>query len=282
MAKGGAIDRDDAPEGRAKPGSETNRATVRVLRVLSEFATGTEPLGVTEIAERLEMSKNMVFRALTTLVDQGYLIRTESGRRYELGYRTLELNNPDAVEPDLRSLAHPVMSRMQVISGETVVLGLRAGNLLVVIDGIEANTSVRARAPLGSMLPLHASPGSRSILAFLSNEEIETYLREKSPLVKLTPHTLSDPADIWKDVHNLRKVGYALGFGDATAERRTVAFPIFDGEGRPWGAIVVGGPRERFSQQALDAVLPRLQACMDELNEQTRLFTAPVIRTWGY
>src|SRR5439155_12509341 len=95
--------------------AETNRATVRVLEVLSDFCAGAEPLGVTDIAERLNMSKNMAFRALTTLVDQGYLIRTKSGRRYELGFRILELTNPDAAEPDLRTLALPTMSLMQAV-----------------------------------------------------------------------------------------------------------------------------------------------------------------------
>ena len=262
--------------------ADTNRATGRVLDVLSEFGAVTEPLGVTDIAERLGMSKNMAFRALTTLVDQGYLIRSEQGRRYELGFRILELANPDAAEPDLRALAMATMSQMQAASGETVVLTQRAGNLIVVIDGIEPNATVRTRAPVGSMYPLHASPASRVVLAALTDEEVERYLKEKSPLLKLTPATLTDPADIRKEVKKIRAQGYARGFGDANPGRRSVSFAVGDGEDRPWGAITVGGPSERFTEEKLAEVLPELQRLMQELNEQTRLFSAPETNSWAY
>ena len=51
--------------------ADTNKATVRVLGVLSMFAADVESYGVTELASQLGMSKNMAFRALSTLVDQG-------------------------------------------------------------------------------------------------------------------------------------------------------------------------------------------------------------------
>ena len=248
--------------------------------MLSEFGTSWEPLGVTEVSERLGMTKNMVFRALNTLVEEGYLVRTESGRRYELGFRIVELNNPNAAEPDLRALAMPTVSAMQQESGETVVLTIRAGSVMVVIDGIEANAVVRSRAPLGSMFPLHASPAARVVLANLSDDAIGEYLTQNKPLAKLTKETLTDPDDIWKDIAEIRTRGYARGFGDATLERRSVAFAILDSEADPWGAISVGGPKERFTEEKLAAILPALQKMAMELNEQTRLFQAPVVRSW--
>lgn len=250
--------------------------------MLSEFGTCLEPLGVTEIAERMQMSKNMAFRALSTLVDQGYLIRSHAGRRYELGFRVLDLSNPDAAEPDLRTLATPTMSLMQAASGETVVLSQRVGNLIVVLDGMEANATVRTRAPLGSMYPLHASPAARVVLAALSDQEIERYFEDKSPLVQLTPQTLTDPAEIWKEIRRIRENGYAKGFGDANPGRRSVAFAILDAEGRPFGSITVGGPQERFTEERLEALLPRLRQLMQQLSETTRLFSAPRMDSWAY
>lgn len=281
MSKPAAHTRGSDKRGVSTSG-ETNLATVRVLKVLSEFALGTGALGVTDIAQRLGMSKNMAFRALATLVDQGYLIRTACGRHYELGYCTLDLNNPDAAEPDLRTLAMPTMSRLLEISGETIVLGLRVGNLMVMIDGLEVNAAVRSRAPIGSTYPLHAGPASRVVLAHLGDEEITQYIKEKSPLLALTPNTITDPELLWKEIANVRQQGHALGFGDAGTERRSVAFVILDGERRPWGALSVGGPRERFTQEKLHALLPQLKTCIQELNERTALFIAPAMKSWVY
>jgi len=56
-----------APPSRATEPRYRNQAAQRVLRVLSAFAGPERDLGVTELAQRLGMNKNMVHRALTTL-----------------------------------------------------------------------------------------------------------------------------------------------------------------------------------------------------------------------
>src|ERR1700734_4099143 len=66
---------------------EQNKATVRILSVLSAFAKDNSANGVTELSEQLGMSKNMVYRALTTLTELGYLVRNDDNKKYELGYR---------------------------------------------------------------------------------------------------------------------------------------------------------------------------------------------------
>ena len=52
-----------------------NQAAQRVLAVLACFAGPERDLGVTELALRLGMNKNMVHRALTTLAAQGYVAK---------------------------------------------------------------------------------------------------------------------------------------------------------------------------------------------------------------
>lgn len=255
--------------------SDTNLATGRVLRVLAQFADAESPFGVTELAARLDMSKNMVFRALSTLVDQGYLVRSADGRRYELGFRAIELADADAPEPDLREIARPCMVAMQALTGETVVLTLRVNDAVVVIDGIEPpDQSMRTRAPIGSRFPLHASPGARAVLAAMSDPQIEQYLQCNVPLRRFTSATLTDPRLLRKDVKATRTRGHAIGFGDATVGRRSVAWAIIDAEGLPWGAIVVGGPAERFTATELDRCLPELQRLAQSLNARARLFHA--------
>jgi IclR family transcriptional regulator, KDG regulon repressor len=250
----------------------TNKATVRILSVLAAFATDTPSFGVTELSNRLGMSKNMVFRALSTLVDQGYLVRSAAAGRYELGFGVLELCNPRERTPDLRTLAKPFVARMHAISGETVSLSVRVGDTIVVIGGIEPDAPFIARVRVGLTHPLHASPGARIVLAQLSDEQVRQYIERRSPLVKLTETTLVEPEAVLADVQGSRKDGYALGLGDATANIVSVAFPILDAERKPWGSMTVGGPKERFGPQRLRDLLPQLQQVADELNHRTRLY----------
>ena len=59
------------------------RAARTPLLFLSAFVSDAAAFGVTELSQQLGMTKNMVHRALTTLVDQGYLVRDAAGTRYE-------------------------------------------------------------------------------------------------------------------------------------------------------------------------------------------------------
>lgn len=253
---------------------ETNRATTRVLAVLAEFANEPFEFGVTEVADRLKMTKNMVFRALNTLVDQGYLVRSRSGRRYELGYRVVELANTESPEPDLRMLASPFLSRMQKVTGETSVLTIRMTDTVVVIDGVEGPHAVGSRVPLGASYPLHISPTARAVLASLTDEGVESYISRNAPLRRLTDTTIVEPNSLRREVALIRSQGYALGYGDATPGKVSVAFPILDAELQPWGAIATGGPGERFSHERLRELMPELRKIAGELNARSRFFTA--------
>jgi DNA-binding IclR family transcriptional regulator len=68
-------------------GPDVNKATVYILRVLSAFAADIPSFGVTALSKQLGMTKSMVHRALTTLLDQGYIVRDSTGSAYQLGLR---------------------------------------------------------------------------------------------------------------------------------------------------------------------------------------------------
>lgn len=254
------------------PERHTNKATVRILEVLSLFADTSASLGVTEVSRRLGISKNMAFRALTTLLEEGYLVRDPSGQRYDLGFRVVELQNPNFSEPDIVSLATPFMERILNLTQETVLLVVPVEHRVVVLYGLEGKGAFVRRIPLGMSVPLHASSGSRAVLACLSDEEIDAYLRAMVPLARITPRTITDPKKLWAEIRVVRQRGYAIGMGDYMEGVLSVAFPILDPENRPHGALAIGGPKHRFTQQTLAEFLPQLRAIAEELNALSRLY----------
>lgn len=257
--------------------SQINKSSVNVLKVLSAFANSAE-LRVSEISLKLGMTKNMAFRALTTLVHEGYLVRDAKGIRYSLGFTVFELRNPNIKDPDIRSLSWDFMQRMQAISGLTVALQIPVGFSHVTIDGIEGRGRVLARVVRGVAVPLHVSPASRAILAFLSDHEIETYIRLHKPLKAYTKNTITNPEQLRQDIQRIRKSGYALGYQDHFLGVHGVAFPLLDMDHRPHGAITVVGAEDVISADELQKLIPELRAIADELNGITRLYhAAPII-----
>src|SRR4051812_42292778 len=133
---------------------------MRVLRVLNAFTSNEKTFGVTELSRQLGMTKNLVFRALSTLIEQGMLMRDASGNRYQLGYGVLGLLNRRIPPPDFRSLADPYMIDLRELAGQTVHLCVKIGDHATVIDGVEGSGPVLVRTKLGIPIPLHASPAS--------------------------------------------------------------------------------------------------------------------------
>src|SRR4030088_340891 len=103
-----------------------NQAAQRVLSVLSAFGGPERDLGVTELAQRLGMNKNMVHRALTTLAADGYVGRDPGRARYQLGSRVLVLRG-DADEFDIRALCRPALEELHGLTGESVFLSIIVG-----------------------------------------------------------------------------------------------------------------------------------------------------------
>jgi DNA-binding IclR family transcriptional regulator len=247
-----------------------NKATARILTVLSAFVSDAPGFGVTELSQQLGMTKNMVHRALTTLVEQGYLVRDAAGNRYELGFRVAELQNPNLPEPDFRTLCATAIQEFHALTGETVTLTTRAGDNVVFIEGIETRKPGVWRLHIGSTRPLHNAASSRAVLAFLPDQEIEDYITRNAPL-DLTPSigTIS-PADLWAEIRTIRDQGYAIAHRNTPPRQVSLAFPIWDADGRVQGSLAVGGPEERFADKPAQLV-PRLKAIMDDLNRLTRL-----------
>jgi DNA-binding IclR family transcriptional regulator len=263
-----------------------NQAAQRVLAVLSAFAAADgSSRGVTELARTLGMNKNMVHRALSTLCGEGFLTRDPSGERYQLGYRVLDISGGAEDEFDLRSVCRPTLEQLHTLTGESVFLSIVVGTSRVNIDWIEARGRRVSHGQRGRSVPLHCTRMSRALLAFLSDAEIEAYLRAAAPLDRFDavfPETAGEGADaVWRDVHEIRARGYIVWQNPQQYSAAYVAFPLLDPGGRPHGIVTVGGPWERFDPEQIRARLPAIQAVLDPLRQQCRLYPAAPIFVAG-
>ena len=259
-----------------------NQAAQRVLAMLSAFAGPRPVQGVSELSRALGMNKNMVHRALTTLVSEGYLVRDPSGERYQLGYRVLELHGGEEDQFDIRALCRPILEQLHALTGESVFLSIIVGMSRVNVDWIEARGRRVSHGQRGRSVPLHCTRMSRALLAYLSDAEIDDYLRQAAPLDRydaLFPETANETAtDVWEDVRRMRQQGCMVWRNRQQYGAAYVAFPILDSAGHPHATVTVGGPFERFTPERIDALLPAMRAIVEPLQQQARLHAAaPVL-----
>lgn len=254
-----------------------NQAADRVLMVLGAFLGHEAPRGVSELARELGFNKNMVHRALQTLVGENFLIRDPSGERYQLGHRWLAFAVGEANQFDIVALSRPYLEQLHALTGESVFLSIIVGRNRVTVDDIQARGPRVLRSRRGDPVPLHCTKMSRVLLAHLSDRDVEDYLAAATPLKR----TLSFPdppsqsrTGVWRDIRAIRAVPYVLWRNPHLSSAAYAILPILDREKRPHAIITIGGPRERFDLDRIEALLPRIAAILAPLESQARLFPA--------
>ena len=258
-----------------------NQAAQRVLAILSAFAGPERDLGVTELALRLGMNKNMVHRALTTLAARGFVTRAADRARYQLGYRVLMLAGDDDAF-DIRALCRPALEELHALTSESVFLSIIVGRARVNVDWIEGRGRRVSASQRGRSVPLHCTKMSRALLACLDDREISAYLAGAAPLTRydqIFPETAGATAqDIWDDVARVRRDGFITWRNPQQYGANYIAFPLLDGAGRPHALVTVGGPLERFGPERIAGLMAPMRAVLQPLQQHARhVAAAPVI-----
>src|SRR5438445_12900109 len=125
-------------------------AVDKAARVLRALADGGRPMGISELARSLDVSKGTLRDVLLTLAQFGFVVR-DPDTRFRLGPELRTLANASA--PDLRSLAQPYLVSLMESFGETAILGIVVDGKLEIAARAEPATDLHMTAPLGRRLP---------------------------------------------------------------------------------------------------------------------------------
>jgi len=232
----------------AKPTRRTTIQSVdRAARILKVLASGPRRLGVSEIADRLGMTRPTVHGLLQTLQAHGFVEQDRDSDKYQLGAGLLQLGNSylDLNELRARSLVHA--ERLATRADAAVRVGVMHGPSVVIVHHVFRPGNTLQILEVGAQLPLHASALGKAMLAFLPEQEIADLLSE--PLPRLTSRTLSARA-LTDELGDVRANGFARERDEAILGESSLASAIFDHAGNAVGAIGVVGDTERIIPRA--------------------------------
>ena len=221
------------------------KSAVRVLDLLELFAVAPEPLGVSEVAKRLELPKSSAQALLLTLAGRGYLNRGDAG--YALPAE-LKVGWVGGIRTRLLGLARPVMHGMAEASGESAFIGMMTsdGRVQFLAKAVSPK-EVRYDASLEHLRPAHSTSIGLVMLAHMPEKMAERWLKP-SLLVAVTPHTVTDPRKIRQILRAGRKAGY-VEVRDANVEGASgVSAPIFGPDGDVIAGLNLGAPSSRYTQ----------------------------------
>lgn len=231
----------------------------KCVQILTLFSVESPVLQVAEIAELLDLPRSTAYRYVSALKSYRLVEEAPDGSGYRLGSRINELA-ATMTRKSLREIAIPHIERVARETGETVILcGLRR-HVGVCLEKVDGHHALRVAHELGDTYPLHAGATGKAIFAHL-DPELQDVIIDDVGLPRFTDTTITDTRRLKRELTEIRKDGFAESDGEAIAETRGIAVPIFAPSGRVLASIGVSAPthraqgedRERLIRLLLDA-----------------------------
>ncbi|MDB5461811.1 MAG: transcriptional regulator, IclR family [Phenylobacterium sp.] len=210
-----------------------------IFRLLEFLAGAHQPLGVTEIARALDISKPRAHRHLRAFVQRGYARQDARTEGYELGVGLLTLGERARERFDVIAAIRPLMAPLRRATGFAVTASVLVGDEVVVLEMLQGASVIEFGVRPGSKLDLHASAHGLVALAFGPPQLIEEVVQR--PLKPWTEHTLVDPAALRDAAARVRRQGWATAVDAVQLGVNALAAPVLDHRGVCRGAIAIVG-----------------------------------------
>jgi DNA-binding IclR family transcriptional regulator len=239
--------RQTAKQSPSSPGGGRQRGTIqsvdRSARILRALASGPRRLGVSELAERLDITRPTVHGLLQTLQAHGFVEQDRDSEKYQLGPGLLHLGNSYLDLNELRGRSIVYAERLAERASASVRVGVMHGPTVVVVHHVFRPDAAFQVLEVGAELPAHASALGKAILAYAPRELVNDLIADGLP--KLTGRTLG-ATELRRELAAARPTGIARERDEAVLGEASLAGAIFDRSGLAVGAIGVVGETERI------------------------------------
>src|SRR3954451_19268177 len=125
----------------------------RAFAVLGALADG--PVGVTEVADRVDLPKSTVARLLASLGREGAVEQIPGERRYRLGPRVSSLAASIRPTRSLIDVARPPLAELSRAVGGAAGLSVPDGRAVHYVDQVDSPHPVAIRDWTGTRVPMH-------------------------------------------------------------------------------------------------------------------------------
>jgi DNA-binding IclR family transcriptional regulator len=207
------------------PVSETEggvAAVDRALAIVEAIAQGAEPITLADLSRATGFYKSTLLRLITSLERASLVVRRSDGR-YALGSYAHELGRRYEATYRLTEVLLPILRELVNRGSESASFHVHHdGSSRICVLRVDSNHSTLDRIREGDLLPLSRGAAGRLITAFYGTG--------------MTPSH-----------GNV----LALSMGERDPNCAAVACAVFGAENEFCGAISLSGPKERFSEAAI-------------------------------
>lgn len=242
------------------------KSVKKTFDVLNCF-TEKQPLGVTEISEKLDLYKSNVHSILSTLLAMDYLEQDKESGKYYLGIGVVRLGRAVGDRYSFNNLVSIHMKQMAEAVGEIVYLTVPLRDMVYYLDTAfpDDGASYLVGSIRNATEKMHSTGSGKAMLAFMPDAYADEYMSK--PLDALTEHTITDATALREELANIRKRGYATDNMETMIGISCVAAPIRNRVGSVLGALSISGPSPRFSDARVTELSAILLGHIEEIQK---------------
>ena len=255
---------DDDAEERQRGGVQS---LGRAFSILEEVARHREGIGLAELSKLVGLHNSTTFHLAKTLVTLGYMRQERDSKRYRVGRPLFALAASALDEIEMVNLATPVLEDLSRETGESGHFAVRMGDSVVVIARTSGSGAFQLTDRVGVVRPAHCTALGKIILASLRPDQLKRFL-ERVELKPSTGKSITDPAELLREITEIRRSAIAIDDGEYNAEVRCIAVPVYNFTGDVIGALGISGPIWRMSDQVLKSRAKLVQTAAHRLSAE--------------
>jgi IclR family acetate operon transcriptional repressor len=226
--------------------NDSVRAVDRALDILMAFTAADYELSAGDLLKRVELSRPTLYRLLSTLEQNGFIISVGEPQRFRLGPSVAHLAHVWTSSLDIGDVAKPILRRIWEHTAETVALFVPQGAYRACIAELPSSQPLSFKRGVGYRERIVLGASGRVILAHagIGARELQEYAKGTSVDLRKYP----------EELELIRQRGYAISEEELIQGAVAVAAPFFNGAGQVAGSIVVFGPSARLDAARIEGL----------------------------
>ncbi|MGF1764429.1 DNA-binding transcriptional regulator KdgR [Aliivibrio kagoshimensis] len=245
---------------------ESVSSVLKVFSILQALGEQKE-IGVSELSQRLMMSKATTYRFLQTMKTLGYITQEEEADKYSLTLKLFELGAKSLEYVDLITLADKEMRNISEQTNEALHLGALDENAIIYIHKIDSNYNLRMQSRIGRRNPLYSTAIGKVLLAQRENDFIHQILSDVE-FIKHTDKTLENEEQLLAELALVREQHFAEDNEEQEPGLRCIAAPIYDRFGCVIAGLSISFPTIRFDEKRMSYYVGLLHKAGKNISEQ--------------
>lgn len=236
----------------------------RGFEVISSVAalTAVSPGGVTvgDVARRLGRERSQVSRTLSTLAEQGLVVR-DPARRYRLGWAWYA-SAQDLTDRRLRTAGLSKLDTLSSAVGEACFLSVLEGDSTVTVVESIPRSSRMIGSWISRAYPAFCSDAGQAVLWDADDDEVRDVLAG-TEFIAAGPNAPRSVEDFLARLSAARDRGFAIVDEEAEPGLYSVSAPVWDFRGEVIAALQVVGMREALHPRTAELALACEQAARE-------------------